>query len=120
MTHVSADTLPTERRHTQWTPQEIQQFFRRARRAYQSIELDIRLAPQQYPPWGHLLIVTPRKVGNAPQRNLFRRRVKALFHELQLERSGFDIGIFAKPGAAKLSFEELSQRLRSVCVKATV
>jgi ribonuclease P protein component len=112
------DTIITHRRHTQWTASEIQQFFKRARRAYQSPELDVRLAPQQYQPWGHLLIVVPRKVGNAPQRNLFKRRVKALYHELQLERSGYDIAIFAKPGASKLSFADLKTLLLRICMKA--
>lgn len=103
------------RRHTQWTAPELQQFFKRARRAYQSAEFDVRLAPQHYAPWGHLLIVVPRKVGNAPQRNLFKRRVRALYHELQLETAGYDIAIFAKPAATQLPFEELKQRLLAIC-----
>lgn len=111
------DISHTNRRHTQWTTSEIQLFFRRARRTYQSPELDIRLAPQHYPPWGHLLIVVPRKVGNAPQRNLFKRRIKALYHELQLERSGYDIAIFAKPGASKLSFADLKTLLMRICLQ---
>jgi ribonuclease P protein component len=112
-------TIPI-RRHTQWTPQEIQQFFARARRVYQSSAFDIRLAPQQFPHWGHLLIVTPRKMGNAPQRNLFKRRIKAIFHEQQLTLSGFDIGIFAKPDATRISFAELTHILVSLCKKASV
>lgn len=114
MTTVFSDT---QRRHTQWTPQEIQNFFSRARRVYQGPFFDIRLAPQTYPNWGHLLIVTPRKMGNAPQRNLFKRRVKAIFHEQQLSLCGFDIGIFGKPGAAAVPFAELSAILTSVCTK---
>lgn len=114
MTSVSSHTT---RRHTQWTPQEIQRFFSRARRVYQSPSLDIRLAPQRYPDWGHLLIVTPRKMGNAPQRNLFKRRIKALYHEQALSNCGFDIAVFGKPGAADIPFSELVTILTSVCTK---
>lgn len=114
MTTVFSDTT---RRHTQWTPLEIQHFFSRAHRVYQGPYFDIRLAPQRYPDWGHLLIVAPRKMGNAPQRNLFKRRIKAIYHEQQLSSCGFDIGIFGKPGAATVPFAQLSAILTSLCKK---
>lgn len=115
MTSVFSNTL---RRHTQWTPREIQHFFSRAQRVYQGPHFDVRIAPQSHSQ-GQLLIVTPKKMGNAPQRNLFKRRVKAIFHEHQLHFCGFDIGVFGKPGASAVSFAELSAILISVCKRCS-
>jgi ribonuclease P protein component len=108
----------TQRRHTQWKPQEIKSFLSRARRVYSGPSFDIRLAAHQNPTQARLLIVTPRKMGNAPQRNLFKRRIKAIFHEQQLALCGYDIAIFGKPGADTVPFAELCTIVVAACKKS--
>jgi len=93
-------------RATSWTDDQLRHFFSRSRRFLSNTALDIKLAPQASSS-GHLLVVTPKKMGSAPQRNLFRRRVKAIFYEQKLGQVGFDIAIYAKPAAVHMSFVEL-------------
>jgi len=99
-----------------WTQKEIKRFLLKARRVVQSTSVDIRTAPCQSDR-GRLLVVTPKKIGNAPQRNRFRRRVKAIFHEQKLAAFGRDFGVFAKTGAPKLSFTELTQLMLTACAQ---
>ena len=54
-----------------------------------------------------LLIVIPRRVGNACTRNLIRRRIKSVYYQLELEKLGnIWYALFVYPEAAKLSFED--------------
>jgi ribonuclease P protein component len=98
---------------TSWTAREIQLFLRRARPVFKSEAFDVRLAPAQGP-YTRILIVTPRKMGTAPQRNKFRRRVKAIFYEQGLSSCGFDVAIFSKKPANLLSFSELQALLLTI------
>ena len=66
------------------TALERRNLLKSARLVHRQAELDIRSLPRdsdssRLP--GRILIITPRKVGNAPQRNLLRRRLKAIFRE---------------------------------------
>lgn len=115
-TPVSETPQQSRVKSTQWTLSELKQFFAKARRVYYSPFLDIKLAPQIHSE-GHLLLVASRKSGNAPQRNQFKRRVKAIFYEHDLKLCGRDVAVFAKPGIAKLPFAELEAIMVSVCSK---
>jgi ribonuclease P protein component len=54
-----------------------------------------------------ILIVIPRRVGNACTRNLIRRRIKSVYYQLELEKLGnIWYALFVYPEAAKLSFED--------------
>jgi len=62
---------------------------------------------------GRLLIIIPRRVGKAHDRNVLRRRIKALFYENKLyERERICI-LLVYPDAKKLSFDELTAFLTS-------
>lgn len=116
-THQNSENLqPRLIKNTHWTDRELKRFFAKSRRVYQSAVLDIKIAPQLHTQ-GHLLIVTPKKVGNAPQRNQFKRRIKAIFYENNLGQCGIDWGIFAKPGITQLTFAELKNILMGLCPK---
>lgn len=91
---------------TKWSSGEIHKFLRKAKRVYTSEALDIRIAPRSQTT-GRILIITPKKMGNAPQRNRFRRRMKAIFYEQNLAAQALDIAIFSKAPANLLSFAEL-------------
>lgn len=56
---------------------------------------------------GKLLVVVPRRVGNAVVRNLIRRRLKSIFWEAQLyKQQGFSV-VFVYPKAASFTFDQL-------------
>lgn len=91
---------------THWKKSEAAATIRRSRLVLKAPFLDIKIAPKTKAV-ARILPVTPRKSGNAPERNLFRRRMKALFHELNLYEGAYDWIFFAKPGISDLSFEQL-------------
>ncbi len=88
--------MPSIARHiTQWTKKEIDTAFRASTRRYQSPLFDIRIAPRQHE-IGRVLIITPRASGNAPERNVFKRRVKSIFYTEKLYELPFDWIVLTK------------------------
>ena len=81
-----------------------------AKRSCRYPGLDIKLAPKEGD-FGKILIITPAKSGSAPQRNLIRRRLKAVFYEEQLYLSESSWIIFVKKESQSYSFQELKQLL---------
>lgn len=77
--------------------------------------LDIRTLPKTATP-ARVLIVTPRKSGNAVERNLFRRRVRALFYECGFHEGVNDWLIFAKK-ASLTSYAELRKLLINIAAE---
>ena len=66
-----------------FTPREVRTIFRKARRAYSDPGLILLICPSTKE-FGRILAITSRKVGNAPERNRIRRRLKALFYQNKL------------------------------------
>lgn len=91
---------------TQFTKQEIDTLFKTARRVHTQPGLTILQAPRQGS-IGRILIVVPKKVGNAPTRNKLRRQFKALFYENKLYEKEFDWVAILRPPASNLSFDQL-------------
>lgn len=54
-----------------------------------------------------ILIVTSRKIGNAPKRNKIRRQLKAIFYEEKLFNGKFNCILIAKKSIFNLSFIQL-------------
>ena len=52
-----------------FSEKEVSQLFKVAKRVLQQPTLDILMAPHKHQD-GRILVVTPKKVGNAPQRNV--------------------------------------------------
>jgi ribonuclease P protein component len=94
------------RRITLWTKLEITTLFKRASRISRCSGLDVRVAPASSE-LGRLLIIIPGKSGNAPQRALLRRRLKAVFYERQLYQKGYDWIFLARKEALLLPFDQL-------------
>lgn len=90
---------------TRWTKDEAARAMRVSHLIFKGPAFDIRLAPQSSSV-ARVLIVTPRKSGNAVKRNLFRRRSRALFAKLALTEGAYDWLIFAK-NISDLSFDAL-------------
>ena len=64
-------------------------------------------APELQLPVGRMLIVIPRRVGNACTRNLIRRRLKSIYLQENLSSQGLITALFVYPEAKSLKFEEL-------------
>lgn len=58
---------------------------------------------------GRILVVTPRKSGNAPQRNLIRRRLKSIFYELGYTKKPVNCIIIVRKEGIDLSFARLKE-----------
>jgi ribonuclease P protein component len=91
---------------TRWKKKDIYEAFKKSRRIYHSPALDIKIAHRKNAP-SKILIITPRATGTAPERNKFKRRVKAIFYEEKLSAQKFDWIIFAKKAGMNLCFQEL-------------
>ncbi len=97
---------------TRFTKKEIDKLFATARRRVKNQALVILLGPRQKD-FGRILIITSRKVGNAPERNKVRRRLKSIFYEEKLYEAPYDCIVIVKKGAVTLSFEALKKLLYS-------
>ncbi len=67
---------------------------------------------------GRLLVITPRRCGSAPQRNLIRRRLKHIFYEERLFEKSFDMIVYVYSVAADLPFLTLKTLLLEVLSRA--
>ncbi len=61
-------------------------------------------------PKNRLAFIVPKKVyKKAYQRNLIRRRLKAIFDQINFKTSGLDLIVIAKNSLMEKSFEELKK-----------
>lgn len=86
----------------------IDELFKKARRVVQHPGLHLLVAPKQRS-IGHILIIVPRAVGSAPERNKIRRQIKSIVYEHKLYDRGLDCIAIVKKGATDLSFEQLKE-----------
>src|SRR5574337_374112 len=93
---------------SKFTKREIDFFFEHARRVFRDASCTILLAPRQAG-FGRVLVIASRKVGNAPERNLIRRRIKSLFYEEKLYERAFDCAIIVQKKMVELSFAEVKE-----------
>jgi ribonuclease P protein component len=95
-----------------FTQKDIKALFLKAKRVLRQPGLDILLAPKKFLV-GHLVVVTPRKIGNAPERNKIRRRLKAIFYEEKLFEAPYDCIVIVKTGGISIPFSQLREMLIS-------
>lgn len=103
---------------TQFTKQEIDTLFKTARRVRQDQGVTILQSPRQSV-IGRILIVIPRKIGNAPRRNKLRRQIKSIFYEKNLYQGDYDWVILLKPPAEHLTFGKLQEFFSSYQSKSS-
>lgn len=101
---------------TKFTRREIDQLFKSCRPALRTHELTLLKAPATQDR-GRILIIIKRHIGNAPQRNKLRRRLKAIFYEQGFYSLGYDLIVIAKKGAAALEFIELEKLLQETFIQ---
>ena len=102
---------------TSFSPEERRKLFNTARNVIYHSGLDVRIAHTTNP-LARILIVTPKRCGNAPQRNRIRRRLKALFYEEKLYQRSYDILVLCKKSGIDLTYQELRAFLTSVLERA--
>jgi len=95
---------------SKFTKREIEYLFSHARRIVRGQACTVLMSPRQGE-FGRVLIIASRKVGNAPERNLVRRRIKSIFYEEKLFQQGFDFVVIVYKKAVTLPFEQLKDLL---------
>jgi len=106
------------RKISKFTKSEIDHLFRHARRIVRTQACTILVAPRQKDDYGRVLVIASRKVGNAPERNLIRRRIKSIFYEEKLFALKFDCVVIAYKQLITLPFDQLKSLLLSAYQKA--
>ncbi len=99
-------TLPTSRAVSSFTAREIASLLKQVRHIFTNPQLTIK-AGLKNGAHSKILVVTPKKMGTAPMRNLIKRRLKSLFYEEKLFQSPFDIVIYCKKGAELIPYADL-------------
>lgn len=89
---------------------EIAQLFKKARVVVRCTGLRILVA-QTEQSIGRVLIVTPKASGTAPERNLFKRRIRAIFREHNLCQYSKDLVVICNKRGVDLPFSKLLQLL---------
>ena len=95
---------------TSFTPKEVTELFKRSRTLSRNQAFNLLAAPQSKE-FGRILLVTPRRVGTSPQRNLLKRRIRSIFYEEKLFERGYDCIIIFKKNAATIPFDQLKKLL---------
>ncbi len=87
---------------------DIEQLFKKSRRVIASSAVTILLGSRQKE-HARILLIIPRRVGNAPIRNKLKRRLRALFYQESLYKMNKDCIFIARKGAGDLSYEALKK-----------
>ena len=106
------------RQITRFAKTEVDYLFQHARCIFRNKLFTILSAPAQQS-IGRILIITSKKVGNAPQRNKIRRQIKSLFYEEKLYELPYDYAIIVQKQAIELSYSDLKALLLKVVTQRT-
>ena len=93
-----------------FTKAEIRHTFNNVKSSEKVLGLKILRAPRTLD-FGRMLVITSKKVGNAPKRNLIRRRLKSIFYEEKLGKQPFDIIVIASKDTVQAPFSKLKEAL---------
>jgi len=95
-----------------FTKKEIDKLFATVQYRVKTPAMNILFSPRQKD-FGRLLLIVSRKVGNAPERNKIRRRLKSIFYEEKFYQEPYDCIIIVKKEAVMVSFAELKRLLQN-------
>lgn len=104
---------------SKWTQNEIKRVLYNAHVVYRDARLTIKTA-RTTAPQGRLIAVVPKKIGSAPERNLIKRRIRALFFEKKFAETGLDWVFFIKQPIAHVPFSELSALVDTIATKLPI
>ena len=97
---------------TKFTQAEVKNLFSKANRVYSQNGLIILQSPAQKE-YGRMLIIAPKRVGSAPERNKLRRQLKSIFITNDLLNKAKDWIFILRPQVKSLSFEQLQKAVLS-------
>ncbi len=87
-----------------------------AKAAKKNQAFTILIAPTTHP-FGRILMMVPKKYGNAPERNTLRRRLKTIFVENKLYEHKMELVVITRPTAKNYDFLQLSKLLLEIFKK---
>lgn len=102
--------LSTPRAVSSFTAREIAFLLKRSRSVFTNPELSIKISPREGL-FSKILIITPKKMGNAPLRNLIKRRLKSAFYEERLYEGPFHVIVYCRKNADKIPYQDLKNTL---------
>jgi ribonuclease P protein component len=91
---------------SKFSKKELDHFFTEAKSPKKNQAFTFLIAPAQAD-FGRILVVASRKYGNAPERNLLKRRLKAIFWEEKLYTKKIDFAVIARPAGKEYDFDQL-------------
>lgn len=91
---------------SRFEPSEVKTILKRGKRVLKTPTCDIIVVPKTQE-HGRILVITPKRIGKASQRNKVRRRIKALFFEQKYYERGIDCIAIIKKEGIEASFDEL-------------
>lgn len=97
---------------TKFSKNEIKLLFENAEK-HSICSAFVLLRAQQQTIKGRILIVSSKKVGTAPVRNLLKRRIKHIFLHQKLYGKGFDWILITRRKATFFTFLDLQKKLTS-------
>ncbi len=95
---------------SQFSKAEIDNAFGQAHRVLSHDGLTL-LKSKGQKEFGRILIIIPKKVGTAPERNKIKRQIKTIFYEHKLYEKAIDWIAIVRQPIKKLSFEQLKKLL---------
>lgn len=98
------------RKYFSFSKKEIEPLLKTAKLVCKEKGLKLLVTPSMKL-FGKLLIITPKKSGKAYERNLIKRRFKAIFYEEKLFEKPLTYIIFVYKAAMKLDFQNLKNFL---------
>jgi ribonuclease P protein component len=97
---------------TKWSRKELDHLFKHAQKtSARAATLRVRRSPRLNADYARLLIITPVKLGSAPERNQVRRRLKAIFFQEKLYEQPYDLIVSVYPRAISADYTLLKQEL---------
>lgn len=98
---------------SKFTKKELDNFFGAAtcRRKNQAFTFLVAPAILSF---GRVLVIASRKYGNSPERNLLKRRCKAIYWEAKLYEKNTDLIIIARRAGQDYDFATLQKTLLSL------
>lgn len=98
---------------SKFSKKELDHFFNVAKSPKKNQAFTFLTAPAQAS-FGRILIIVSKKYGNAPQRNLLKRRLKAIFWEEKLYEKNIDCAVIARPAGKSYDFAQLKSLVLEV------
>lgn len=93
---------------SKFSKKELDSIFKSAKRVHRSQAFTILSHPSS-DDHGKILPIVSKKYGNAPARNLIKRRLKEIFRQESLFKKKIHLIVIIRPEAKKLSFSHIKE-----------